>query len=185
MIKKLKKRFLLIAMASVIAVLTILMSAINLRSYFHVLGEADLILDLLAENGGRFPGPNPDRIQDGWEEGVFPGPGGSFPRPQDGFFASDETDTTFQNGSSSSNSTGEDSLRTKPLFPKNTSYTVHEWITEEGTLSVRKGDAAVKRRRVQHGRDMLCRCANRHRSQRLHLLRAWHRPEKARACRLQ
>ena len=55
MIKKLKKRFLLIAMLSVLAVLSLLMGAINVRSYMTVISSADVVLDVLAENDGKFP----------------------------------------------------------------------------------------------------------------------------------
>ena len=55
MIKKLRLRFICMAMLSVAIVLLLLIGTINLINYRHVTGEADAILDVLAENDGDFP----------------------------------------------------------------------------------------------------------------------------------
>ena len=102
MIKKLKRRFLLIAMLSVIAVLSLLMGAINLRSYFHVRTEADFILDLLAENNGQFPGFPHDR-QYGPPSGEMSGFPGAFPAEENGLSSGSEEAASFaEDGSSQS-----------------------------------------------------------------------------------
>ena len=55
MIKKLRLRFIRMAMLAVAIVLFLLIGAINLINYRHVTSEADAILDVLAENDGEFP----------------------------------------------------------------------------------------------------------------------------------
>lgn len=55
MINKLRKRFILIAMCSIILVLVVIMGTINIASYREMSRGADFMLELLAENGGFFP----------------------------------------------------------------------------------------------------------------------------------
>ncbi|MEY8390083.1 sensor histidine kinase [Lachnospiraceae bacterium] len=55
MIKKLQTRFILISMLSMIFVLTVIMSAVNLLNYQGVVKDADHILRFLSEHKGRFP----------------------------------------------------------------------------------------------------------------------------------
>ena len=66
MIKKLRSKFIVIAMCSVAAVLLVLLGAINILNYNRIVSDADALLDTLAENGGWFvprdiPGPGFDR----------------------------------------------------------------------------------------------------------------------------
>ena len=58
MTKKLRIRFILIAMASVVVVLGIITTAINVSNYATVTADADAILDELDRNGGRFALPD-------------------------------------------------------------------------------------------------------------------------------
>lgn len=56
MIRRIRRRFILIATCSVMLVLTILMTAINAYNYHNIVRNADVLLEMLAEGGGRFPG---------------------------------------------------------------------------------------------------------------------------------
>ena len=58
MFKKLRLRFIALSMASLLAVLVVIMGAINLMNYRHVVLRADETLALLAENGGSFALPD-------------------------------------------------------------------------------------------------------------------------------
>ena len=65
MIGKLRRKFILVSMVSVFAVLLAIVAVINLMNFHNVTVRADQILELLAENEGRFPGPPPqDASQD-------------------------------------------------------------------------------------------------------------------------
>ena len=64
MIGRLKQRFILIAMLSVLLVLTLLMTVINIFNYRQILKNADELLEILSENEGSFPGQR---------EGIFHG----------------------------------------------------------------------------------------------------------------
>lgn len=55
MIKKLQYRFILVAMLSMLMVLTIIMGAINIMNYRNVTESADQVLTILKDNGGSFP----------------------------------------------------------------------------------------------------------------------------------
>ena len=55
MIRKLRIKFVVAAMLSLLAVLAVLMGSVNLINYRSVVSDADAVLDLLAENGGSFP----------------------------------------------------------------------------------------------------------------------------------
>lgn len=66
MIKKLRIKFVIMTMASLLLVLGIIIGSVNALNYRNIVAEADSILTMLAENGGTFPqmaGP-----------GVAPGP---------------------------------------------------------------------------------------------------------------
>lgn len=79
MIKKLRKSFIITAMISVLAVLAVIVAAMNIANYLNSDSEADVLLDLLAENGGSFA-PSP-------REPDISAPGGQDqppPAPQDG-----------------------------------------------------------------------------------------------------
>ncbi|MGM9608778.1 MAG: hypothetical protein ACI3XE_00980, partial [Eubacteriales bacterium] len=54
MIKKLRRKFILVAMVSVSCVLLVMMAAINIWNYCKINTYADGVLDLLYANGGRF-----------------------------------------------------------------------------------------------------------------------------------
>ena len=60
MFKKLQIRFIALSMASLLAVLLVIMGAINIMNYRHVVQRADATLALLAENGGSFAAPDMD-----------------------------------------------------------------------------------------------------------------------------
>ncbi|NLH01868.1 MAG: HAMP domain-containing histidine kinase [Clostridiales bacterium] len=55
MIKKLQKRFILIAMCAVFVVLAIIMGIINTANYFEMLKDSDRTMSVLEANGGFFP----------------------------------------------------------------------------------------------------------------------------------
>ena len=58
MFKKLRLRFIALAMASLLVVLLVIIGAINVMNYRHVVQRADETLALLAENGGTFGLPD-------------------------------------------------------------------------------------------------------------------------------
>jgi signal transduction histidine kinase len=58
MIKKLRVRFIIIAMFSVIFVLGIIIATINISNYGRIDDESDAVLDVLCDNNGRFPNSN-------------------------------------------------------------------------------------------------------------------------------
>ncbi len=81
MFNKLRFRFILVAMLSVLLVLGTIILGINIISYNRTVKNADNILKLLAENEGRFP-------QFGLNENMPPEEGGQMPEPpgaRDGF----------------------------------------------------------------------------------------------------
>lgn len=55
MIKSLRRKFIIIAMCSLVAVLGIIIAIINIANYHKINQSADVLLDILAENGGDFP----------------------------------------------------------------------------------------------------------------------------------
>lgn len=55
MIAKVRKRFILITMCSLIAVLTVIIGFINMTGYLRITERADSLLTYLGENGGSFP----------------------------------------------------------------------------------------------------------------------------------
>ena len=71
MFKRLRVRFIALAMASLILVLGVILGAANYLSYRHVLQDADEILDILAAGGGSFPKPDGARETD-TDAPVFP-----------------------------------------------------------------------------------------------------------------
>jgi signal transduction histidine kinase len=80
MIKKMQKRFIAIAMCSVILVLAVIVGSINIINYYNVNRTADERLSLLAENNGFFPsqendpqGNDPQRQPDRLENNRFDG----------------------------------------------------------------------------------------------------------------
>ena len=61
MIKKLQKRFIAITMCSVILVLGVIMTSINLANYSQVNRSAEQKLKILADNNGVFPNQEPQK----------------------------------------------------------------------------------------------------------------------------
>lgn len=55
MINKLRSRFILIAMCSIVTVLVIIMGVVNFANFREMSDSADRVLQFLSENGGRFP----------------------------------------------------------------------------------------------------------------------------------
>ena len=55
MINKIRRRFILVAMIAVTIVLTVIISGIFLVSKKNLCNYSDMVLESLAENGGRFP----------------------------------------------------------------------------------------------------------------------------------
>ena len=82
MIRKLRKKFIIAAIISVIIVLLILIGAINIINYRSLITEADGTLQLLAENGGSFPRqmfrdedrPDGPGMRPDWEDAGGPAP---------------------------------------------------------------------------------------------------------------
>lgn len=92
MIKKLRLKLILVSMASLLAVLLLIIGSINVLNYINVISYADEILNVLEINDGKFPkmdgefksdvmkdnpAAEPDRGQDGENprKDVFPGKG--------------------------------------------------------------------------------------------------------------
>ena len=84
MIKKLQRRFIAVAMASVLLVLTLLIGLINILNYQSTVSESDETLQMLADNNGSFP-QFMTIPQAGFPDGEFPE--GDFPdgEPPEGF----------------------------------------------------------------------------------------------------
>lgn len=61
MIRKLKTRFIALTMASLLALLAVIVTAMNVVNYNSVLRESDTILSILCENKGEFPHREEDR----------------------------------------------------------------------------------------------------------------------------
>ena len=62
MIERIRKRFIHVTILSVLVALLLIMGTFNFVAFRSVQTNADLILDLMANNGG-FPGPHPGRVQ--------------------------------------------------------------------------------------------------------------------------
>ena len=86
MVKKIRNKFIKIAMLSMILVLFGLISIINIVNYSQIITEADNTLNLLAENNGDFPdmhhvlGPNDNNSRQNNASGVTSQLGGTGPR---------------------------------------------------------------------------------------------------------
>lgn len=55
MIRKLRRKFILVAMLSMFAVLAVIIGVLNIANYISMNRKADTLLDILTENGGLFP----------------------------------------------------------------------------------------------------------------------------------
>ncbi|MFB0919825.1 MAG: HAMP domain-containing sensor histidine kinase [Oscillospiraceae bacterium] len=80
MIKRLQRRFVIIAVCAVAAVLIVIMGSICISNYFQIISEADSTLSILAENNGNYPKFD-DKNKDG-NNGGGNFNGGSKPRQE-------------------------------------------------------------------------------------------------------
>ena len=64
MIGKLRRRFILVAMASVFTVLAVIMGTVNVMNYRKILTDADHVMQILVENNGIFPKVTPPDVKD-------------------------------------------------------------------------------------------------------------------------
>ena len=55
MIRRLRIKFILVSMASLVAVLLLILGGVNLLNYRKVVSDADSLLKLLMDKGGSFP----------------------------------------------------------------------------------------------------------------------------------
>lgn len=100
MIRRLRRKFIIVAMCSMLAVLAVMVCIMNVSSYRSMVARADRILQMLADNGGHFPTDLHDNMRD---KNMRPdkSPNGQFfPRDilaEDRAFISEETpyDTRF------------------------------------------------------------------------------------------
>ena len=76
MIKRLQRKFVLIAMGSLLAVLAVLVGAVNAVNFVQMDRRADRLLEMISQNGGRFPmgEKEPHRGERPGKEGLL-GPG--------------------------------------------------------------------------------------------------------------
>jgi len=89
MIGKLRKKFILAAIAAVILVLLLLIGAINLLNYRSLVADADTTLQILSANRGSFPRQMLREQDRPAEQGALPDEGGPPPdEGPNGFFAS-------------------------------------------------------------------------------------------------
>ena len=56
MVKKLRRKFVITATLSLLAILVVMIAVINLSNVFGIMGEVDGLLDILTVNDGHFPG---------------------------------------------------------------------------------------------------------------------------------
>lgn len=66
MVKKLRRKFVAVAMCSVIAVLAIIIGIINSVSFYDVTSSADRLISILEENNGKFPKPEKEKDGKTW-----------------------------------------------------------------------------------------------------------------------
>lgn len=55
MIRRLRVTFIVVSLASMAAVLLVILGVVNWMNYRQVVNDADRVLDILAENNGTFP----------------------------------------------------------------------------------------------------------------------------------
>jgi two-component system sensor histidine kinase CiaH len=123
MIAKLRKKFILIAMGSLVLVLAVLMGAINVVNYVKLDRSSDAVLAVLAENGGEFPE---------FERGDMTPPSGA-EQPD-----SSETPEQPDSSEAPEKPDGVDSLRRGSIFSEETPYETRFFsvqLTKAGELS--------------------------------------------------
>lgn len=74
MIKRLRKKFIIVTMCSVLAVLVLIVGIINIVSYVNIGHNADNVISVLKENGGRFDKDGNGKPPDGEFGGMHGGP---------------------------------------------------------------------------------------------------------------
>ena len=90
MIRRLRWRFIALAMASMALVLIVIVGGMNYLNYRSVVGDADAVLDLIAQNGGSL-GPDGGMAPPDWPSGPASAPeDGSIEPPDDMSAAPDE-----------------------------------------------------------------------------------------------
>lgn len=70
MIKKLRMKLIMISMVSLLLVLTVIIGSVNIINYHNIVENADSVLELIAENGGKFP--KGDKSKVGHKTGEIP-----------------------------------------------------------------------------------------------------------------
>lgn len=70
MIRKLRRRFILIAMASVFTVLAVIMGTVNVMNYRKILTDTDHVMQILVENDGVFPKVTPPDVKENESQGA-------------------------------------------------------------------------------------------------------------------
>ena len=55
MIQKLRRKFIILALAALFVLLAVIVAGMNILNYRSVVKEADTTLTILSENGGTFP----------------------------------------------------------------------------------------------------------------------------------
>lgn len=88
MIEKLRRKFIVVAMCSTLAVLTVIIGTLNIVSYRSMVDRTDDILELLASNNGRFP-------ENIFEKKEIPPDRGHFEISEDIFPQGQNTDRKF------------------------------------------------------------------------------------------
>ena len=114
MIRKLRQRFILVAMLSVFVVLAVIMGSINILNYRKIVSDADHVTEILVENDGSFPRMEPPEKQ-------------GIPKESSGSSSSDENQReTDQLNEDQSNGTADSQLKEKPgdgqMFSAETPY---------------------------------------------------------------
>ncbi len=58
MIKRLRIKFIVLSMFSLMLVLTVIMGTVSALNYWNIVSRADVTLAILRDNNGRFPKPD-------------------------------------------------------------------------------------------------------------------------------
>ena len=130
MIRKLRQRFILVAMLSVFVVLAVIMGSINILNYRKIVSDADHVTEILVENDGSFPRMEPPEKQGG-------------PKENNGSSSSDENQRdTDQLNEDQSNGTEDSQLKEKPgdgqMFSAETPYETRYFtvtLSSDGTVT--------------------------------------------------